>query len=106
MTPGWNKDEVLKDLREKAGPSGTVRAQVFLSGDAGDVGKAAHALVEAARKRAGRRGAASIGKIHRLAKSFSIEASPDVLAAIADAPGVKSILPSEIEDIYPKPVPE
>src|SRR5262245_47662036 len=104
-TPGWSKEEVVRDLRKKAGPSGTVRAQVFLSEDAGDdLPKAAHDLVQAARERAGARGAAVIGKVHRLAKSFSIEASADVLAAIAEEPDVKSILPSEIEDIYPKPM--
>lgn len=45
----------------------------------------------------------AIGKISRLAKSFSLTASPAIFSAIAERSEVKSILPSEIDDIYPKP---
>jgi hypothetical protein len=104
-TSDWTKLEVLKGLREKAGPGGTVRALVFLAEDGdGDLVKVIQRLVETAQSKAGERTAAAIGKVHRLAKSFSIETTPEVLAALAEQPGVRSILPSEIDDIYPKPV--
>lgn len=101
----WTKSAVLKELCEQAGPSGTVKAQIFLTEDvAGDLANAVEHLVETAQRKAGERTVATIGKVHQLAKSFSIEATPNVLAAIADDPVVKAILPSEIADIYPKPV--
>jgi hypothetical protein len=104
----WTKKEVLKNLRESVGSGETVRAQVFLMDHMdGDLQKTVKDLVETAKDQVGKSGAtAEVGKIHKLAKSFSIEAAPDLLAALADQPGVKTVLPSEIADIYPKPVKE
>ena len=48
----------------------------------------------------------TIERISRLAKSFSLTASPTIFSAIAAKPEVTSILPAKIDDIYPKPVDE
>ena len=45
-----------------------------------------------------------IGKIHRLAKSFSVRAAPSVIRRMTDLEPVKAVLPSEIEDVMIKPV--
>src|SRR5262249_57825250 len=56
---------------------------------------------------AGAAGASSkppaIGRVSNLAKSFSLTAEPAVFDGLARHPRIKSILPSEIADIYPKP---
>jgi len=106
-SPDWSKAGVLARLREHAGPGEAVRAQIFLhdSVPADDLIGAVEGLVRTAQKQAGLgKHQVEVGKIHRLAKSFSIKADPDFVATLAALPAVKSILPSEIDDIYPKPV--
>jgi hypothetical protein len=46
---------------------------------------------------------AKIGTISKLAKSVGLEADRDMLKEISQSADVKTVLPSEIEDIYPKP---
>ncbi len=100
----WKMELVLAQLHERAKGSGTVAAQVFLSGSEFDIGEAARRIVSEA---AGAAGAGSkppsIARISTLAKSFSLTAEPAVFDALARHPRIKSILPSEIPDIYPKP---
>jgi hypothetical protein len=103
----WDKTAVVERLRAQSKGSKPVVAQVFLSGDkaSGNLSELAQELVKAATsKAAGKPQPAAVGRVSNLAKSFSLTAHPDVFAALASDPAVKSILPSEIEDIYPKPV--
>jgi hypothetical protein len=104
-SPEWTIGNVLKQLRAKAKPGEGVRAQVFLKDHVSDddVHKVAQEIVDKVKERAAKSPLA-LGKIHRLAKSFSVTADPDTMAAIAESPAVKAILPAEVEDIYPKPV--
>jgi hypothetical protein len=103
----WDKKTVIERLRAQSKGSKPVAAQVFLAGDkaTGNLSELAQELVKAAAsKTAGKPKPAAVGRVSDLAKSFSLTAHPDVFAALAKNPAVKSILPSEIEDIYPKPV--
>ena len=104
--PDWDKKAVVDRLRAHAKGSEPVAAQVFLHGDedGGNLSEVAHKLVDAAASAVSDESKkAAIGHVSRLAKSFSLTAHPDVFAALARDPAVKSILPSEIDDIYPKP---
>ncbi len=106
-SPEWSKEAVIRQLRRKAADGRSVRAQVFLKDDvsSGQLRDVVEQNVEDAKSQVGQSGtSATVGKIHNLAKSFSIDATPDVVEAIAAMPSVKSILPSEISDIYPRPV--
>jgi hypothetical protein len=105
QSPQWTIANVLKELRAKAKPGEGVRAQVFLKDHIADdeVHKVVEDIVAKVKKRSAK-GPLALGKIHRLAKSFSVTADPDTMAAIAESPAVKTILPAEVEDIYPKPV--
>ena len=96
-TDDWTTPQVLKRLRERVKSGEQVSAQVFLRDDvtADALSETVASLVESAD--------AKLGKVHRLAKSFSVRGSPEALEQIARSSAVKSILPSEIEDIYPKP---
>jgi hypothetical protein len=93
----WTTPQVLKRLREQAKSGEPVSMQVFLRDDvsADALGETAASLVGSVD--------AKLGKVHRLAKSFSVRGSPEALEQIARSSAVKSILPSEIEDIHPKP---
>jgi hypothetical protein len=100
----WNTESVLAELRQQAKGSGTVAAQVFLSGSESDVADAARQIVREAAGAAGT-GAKppAIGRVSNLAKSFSLTAEPAVFDALARNPRIKSILPSVISNIYPNP---
>lgn len=102
----WTVPEVLARLRAKAGDGNPVSAQVFLHDDtpAENVPHVAEEIVKAAKKTVGKAAAGEVGKVHRLAKSFSVRADVDTLAAVANMPKVKTVLPSEISDIFPRPV--
>jgi hypothetical protein len=101
----WSKPEILDRLRAATAKGQSVKAQVFLNDDlpADDLHQLATKIVESAKKKVGKHAAAELRKIHQLAKSFSIEADVDTLAEVANAPGVKTILPSEIPDVLPRP---
>ena len=96
----WKKEDVIRRLREDK-KAGNVTAQIFLSDDVPDEDfqRVARELVGKSQGES-----AKIGKTHPLAKSFSVTAPFDIIAEIAASPSVKSILPSEISDVYPKPV--
>jgi len=103
----WKPEAVLAELRKQAQGSGTAAAQVFLVGSetGTDIADTVHSAVRDAARDAGSQSSPpSIGRISTLAKSFSLVAEPAVFSALARHPKVKSILPSAIEDIYPKPV--
>jgi hypothetical protein len=99
-TENWSIDQVLGELGEQARETGVVPAQVFL-GSGGDVARTAVELVNLA---AGAAGASTpkMGRVSNLARSFALTAAPAVFAALARDPRVKSILPSNIKDIYPR----
>jgi hypothetical protein len=102
----WSIPEVLAQLRAKAGKGKPVAVQVFLHDDvsAENLAELAEKIVTAAKEEVGKHAAAKLGKVHRLAKSFSVSADVDTLSAVANMPNVKTILPSEISDILPRPV--
>ena len=105
-SPEWTIGNVIKELRAKARPGEGVSVQVFLKDDVAD--DQVHAVVQdivgGLKDRVKSKVPVALGKVHRMAKSFSVTADPDTMAAIAASPAVKTILPSEIEDVYPKPV--
>lgn len=104
--PDWSLESVLEALERTAGPDGRASAVVFLNDDVDrktfDV--TVENLVRDALAESGLTcEQPTIERTSRLAKSFSLLASPALFSAIAKRPEVKSILPSEIDDIYPKP---
>ncbi|MFL4971947.1 MAG: hypothetical protein ACJ8DQ_03015 [Xanthobacteraceae bacterium] len=101
----WTIPEVLARLRE-SGKGKPVQAHVFLSDDvpAEQLPDLARQMITAAKKKVGEHAAAELGKIHGLAKSFSLKADVDTLSAVAKMPNIKAILPSEVEDVFPRPV--
>jgi len=105
-SPEWTVPEVLVRLRAQAGTGRPVAAQVFLDDDmpVERLPQAAKQILEVAMAKVGKDAAGKLGKVHRLAKSFSVVADVDTLAAVAQIPGVKTILPSEVADILPRPV--
>jgi len=102
----WTARNVLDQLRAKAPKGRPVAAHVFLYDDtpADRLPDLAKTIVEAAKKQVGRSAAAEVGKVHPLARSFSVTADVDTLAALSKMPNVKAILPSEVDDILPRPI--
>jgi len=101
----WSKPEIVERLRAATQKGEAVKAQIFMDDDvsADDLPQLAKKIVETAKKKVGKHAAAELRKVHQLAKSFSIEADVDTLAEVANAPGVKTILPNEVPDILPRP---
>ena len=103
----WDKDNVLRLLRLQTATDGRVAAQIFLK-DLGDgsepLTETASRLVRQAETAASDKSVSSIGRVSALAKSFSLTATPEVFSALAANSQVKTILPSAIDDVYPKPV--
>jgi hypothetical protein len=96
----------MATLRQHA-KDGSASAQVFLDDpiDVQDLGSEVERRVQEATRRANcPPDSANIGKVHRLARSFSIKAAPEVIEEIGRAPGVGAILPSEIPDVLIRPV--
>ncbi len=52
----------------------------------------------------GKRAPVKIRRISKLAKSVALEADREMLEEICRSADVKTVLPTEIEDIYPRPV--
>jgi len=101
--PHPSKDEVLRHLA-RATPSGTsASAQFFLDVPEDEVGAAAQRLFDAARAAAPGAVEARLGKVHRLARSFSARGDPAFLAELAKATEIKGVLPNEANDILPQP---
>jgi hypothetical protein len=92
----------LSELGEQARGSGKAPAQVFVTGD-DDIGKVAEDLVAAAAALAGVE-APRISRVSKLAKSFSLTAEPALFEKLAGDRRVKSILPSVVPDIHPRPL--
>lgn len=104
----WTIESVLKRLEETTPPGQLVSAQIFLEDtvSADELSEVARRIVEAATKSAGEAlQAAKIGKVHRLARSFSVSTTPSVIRQMSGLGQVKAVLPSQIkEDVLIKPV--
>jgi hypothetical protein len=107
-SPEWESDAVVKRLQEAAAPGRPVSAQVFLKDDVSDSelsSKAQEIVDHASASLKLKANAVTVGKIHRLAKSFSVTSDvPHVFDAIAKRDDVKSILESVQSDILPQPL--
>jgi hypothetical protein len=103
----WSAKRIRAMLKKQAASSkGGVAANVFFDGSVpGDqlADRAKEAIDQAAR-RIKSSAKVEVGKVHQLAKSVAVSGDPDVIAELSNLDSVKSILPSEIGDIYPKPV--
>ena len=104
----WTPKNVLKRLR-KATASGKPASANFFVTEAvspDQLQEKAKQIVEDASASLGlAAGAVKLGKVHPLAKSFSVTASaPEVFEEIMKCDEVKTVLESAQEDIYPKPV--
>lgn len=99
-SPQWTKARTLEALRDQARSGRTPSAQVFVdeSVPPADLDAKVRELVEGS----GLADSVKVGPIHRLARSFSVEGSVDGIEAIASSAAVKAVLPSQIDDIYPK----
>lgn len=103
-SPEWSQENVRRQLESAQGADGAA-AQVFF-----DDQVAADQLV-AARGRAMREAQArlgvaaevKVGRISVLAKSVSVQGSPQILAELLNSADVCAVLPCEVADIYPKP---
>ena len=97
----WTVEGVLQKLRSSAAGK-KARIQVFLRD-----GVASSKIQETSEKIVNSVDPVHLtkmGRVRSLSKSFSIEGEVDVLERIAHHPDVKAILPSEVEDICPKPI--
>jgi hypothetical protein len=104
-TGGWSIDEVVGRLRGQTGTDGRAAAHVFLDDAAGEnLAASARRLVNAARRGAGGQGTIEIGPIRQLSRSFAVRATPDMIGRLGRQPGVRAVLPSQIDDILPRPV--
>jgi hypothetical protein len=107
-SPEWALEAVVKRLHEKTAPGQPVSVQVFVTDDvsANELPAKAQEIVDDASASLNLApDAVRIGKIHRLAKSFSITSDiPHVFDAIAKRGEVKTILESAQTDVLPKPV--
>ncbi len=104
----WTQEEVVERLRAKTAGGRPASVQVFMT-DAvpvADLSSKAKEIVETANASLGLApGTVQVGRVHRLAKSFSVTSDQaEVFANIAGRDEVKSILDSEQSDILPKPV--
>jgi hypothetical protein len=99
----WSLDAVLERLRSQVGPDGRVRAHVFLDRSMpADMNQAAERLVRQAVGDSTE--LIEVENIRSLARSFAITATTDVIGTLGRLPGVRAILPAQVEDVYPRPV--
>lgn len=101
----WDKEAVVQALDDQTEAGGLISAQVFLGRGDSSVAEVAHDLVAAA---AGAVGAdlqrQTVGRVRNVARAFAVKAESKVLAQLAKSPDVLSILPAQVDDIYPRPV--
>jgi hypothetical protein len=100
-SPSWATEEVLEQLEKTTPPGQAVSAQVFLADTVSteELPAVARQIVEAAERSAGKSSRPTeIGKIHRLARSFSVKAASAVIRQMSSLGRVKAVLPSEIEE--------
>jgi hypothetical protein len=97
-------DSVLDSIAARTPPGQDARLQVFLHGSVSPAKTAdlARTIVTSAAARAGH--APSVVSVQKLARSFLVSGDVKDLRAIARHADVKTVLPSEIADAYPKPV--
>ena len=107
-SPEWQSEAVVKRLRKSTAPGQPASVQVFLNDDvsASDLPAKAQQIIDDASASLNLTpDAVKIGKVHRLAKSFSVSSDDaDFFDAIAKRDNVKSILESAQPDILPKPL--
>lgn len=98
----WTTAQTLEDLRRQASAGLTPSAQVFVheSVSPADFESKVKELIDGS----GLTEIVTIGSLHRLARSFSVQGSVDSIERIASSSDVQAVLPSQIEDIYPTPV--
>ena len=101
----WGPEEVLARLRAQTRPGGRARLHVFLTSAvaAECTEQAARRITDLAVAETGT-SAAEIGPVRRSARSFLVAAELPALEAIARCPEVSAVLPTDIEDVYPRPV--
>src|SRR4051812_2435234 len=107
MSSEWSREEIRKKLERRATATGNVSANVFFEDvvSADNLPSAMKDAIQQAAKRLGRAVSdVSVERVHRLAKSVSVKGDPALIAELSNAVTVKTILPSEIEDVYPKPL--
>ena len=106
-SPEWESDAVVKRLKKATSPGQPSSVQVFLNDDvsANDLPAKAQGIVSDLSASLNLpAGAVTLGKVHRLARSFSISSdAPKVFDAIVKRNEVKTILESVQPDILPKP---
>jgi hypothetical protein len=104
----WESQAVADRLSKTTAPGRPSSFQVFLTDDvsADDLPAKAQEIVDAASESLNLSAdAVKIGKVHRLAKSFSVTTdAPNLFHAIAKRNEVKTLLESAQPDILPKPV--
>jgi hypothetical protein len=106
MSSEWSGKDLLEVLKAN-GAGGQASANVFFddSVSADQLAVAAQQAIEQAGNQLGLSSPdATVGHVRRLAKSVSIKGDPALIAGLSKVANVKAILPSEIPDIYPKPV--
>ncbi|PZQ60319.1 MAG: hypothetical protein DI570_14105 [Phenylobacterium zucineum] len=99
-----SKAAVLGRLQAETPPGKTVSANLFLDVPEDEMEAAASRLLECAIADSPEDAAPTLGKVHKLARSISLRATPDVLAKLAGTDIVREILPSEVDDILPQPL--
>jgi hypothetical protein len=106
-SPEWESQAVADRLRKATAPGQPSSVQVFLTDDvAADElpAKAQEIIKEASASLNLPADALKLGKVHRLAKSFSLSTDvPTVFETIARRSDVKSLLDSAQPDILPRP---
>jgi hypothetical protein len=108
VSPEWAPQAVVDRLRARTAGGRPASVQVFMNEDVRpeDLPAKAEEIVTAAGASLGLGpGSVRVGRIHKLAKSFSVTSDqPQVFEAIANRSDVKAIVESEQSDILPKPV--
>ena len=98
----WTVEAVLHQLERRAAAGKNPAMQVFLkeSIPARSLQSTYEQIVNSAPPGKG----PEVGKLRSLARSFVVKGRIDELKRIAHHPDVSAILPSEIADIFPKPM--
>jgi hypothetical protein len=107
-SPEWESAAVVRRLHQTTAPGRPSAVQVFLHDEvpASDLSEKAKEIVTSTSASLNiPADAIKLGKVYRLAKSFSVSSDvPAVFDALAKRGEVKSILESEQSDILPKPL--
>lgn len=103
-SPEWSSESVNRQLKNNS-RGGSASANVFFdqSIPAEKLSEAATAAIKETAQRIGKPASVSVGRVHKLAKSVSVSGDPEIIAELQSVGPVKAVLPSEVEDILPKP---